>query len=176
MYDYPGHYLQKADGEHYAAVRIDEVGSQFETAQAATNARGVAVGSLFTLDACPREDQNREHLILAANYDLEFSDYEAMPEGAGTNYRCSFVVDVERAAVPPERARRRSRSCRGRKRRSWSVPAGDEIYTDDYGRVKVQFHWDRYGKKRREQLLLDPRGADVGRQGMGLGLDAANRP
>jgi uncharacterized protein involved in type VI secretion and phage assembly len=26
-------------------------------------------------------------------------------------------------------------------------PAGDEIYTDKYGRVKVQFHWDRYGKK-----------------------------
>jgi len=25
-------------------------------------------------------------------------------------------------------------------------PAGDEIYTDKYGRVKVQFHWDRYGK------------------------------
>jgi type VI secretion system secreted protein VgrG len=24
-------------------------------------------------------------------------------------------------------------------------PAGEEIYTDEYGRVKVQFHWDRYG-------------------------------
>ncbi len=26
-------------------------------------------------------------------------------------------------------------------------PAGEEIYTDKYGRVKVQFHWDREGKK-----------------------------
>src|SRR5439155_16740301 len=26
-------------------------------------------------------------------------------------------------------------------------PAGQEIYVDKYGRVKVQFHWDRYGKK-----------------------------
>jgi type VI secretion system secreted protein VgrG len=25
-------------------------------------------------------------------------------------------------------------------------PAGEEIYTDKYGRVKVQFHWDREGK------------------------------
>jgi len=24
-------------------------------------------------------------------------------------------------------------------------PAGEEIYSDEYGRVKVQFHWDRYG-------------------------------
>jgi type VI secretion system secreted protein VgrG len=25
-------------------------------------------------------------------------------------------------------------------------PSGEEIYTDEYGRIKVQFHWDRYGK------------------------------
>jgi type VI secretion system secreted protein VgrG len=25
-------------------------------------------------------------------------------------------------------------------------PSGEEIYTDEYGRVKVQFHWDREGK------------------------------
>ncbi len=46
-------------------------------------------------------------------------------------------------------------------------PAGDEIYTDEYGRVKVQFHWDRLRQERREQLLLDPRLAAVGRQGVG---------
>jgi type VI secretion system secreted protein VgrG len=26
-------------------------------------------------------------------------------------------------------------------------PAGEEIHTDSYGRVRVQFHWDRYGQK-----------------------------
>ena len=36
-------------------------------------------------------------------------------------------------------------------------PPGDEIYTDKYGRVKVQFHWDRVGQEGREQLLLDAR-------------------
>ena len=40
VYDYPGHYLQKADGEQYAGVRIDEFGSQFETAQASSNSQG----------------------------------------------------------------------------------------------------------------------------------------
>src|SRR5580765_1645262 len=103
IYDYPGHYLQKADGEQYAAVRIDELGSRFETAQAVTNAKGVTVGSLFTLDAYPREDQNREHLILAATYDLEFSDYEAMPQGAGTGYRCSFVSMSSQQQFRPKR-------------------------------------------------------------------------
>ena len=46
-------------------------------------------------------------------------------------------------------------------------PAGDEIYTDKYGRVKVQFHWDRLRQEGREQLVLDPRVAAVGGQGLG---------
>jgi type VI secretion system secreted protein VgrG len=146
IYDYPGHYLQKKDGEQYAGVRIDELGSQFETAHAVTNARGVSVGSLFTLDAYPRDDQNREHLILAASYDLEFSDYEAMPEGKGTSYRCSFVAMSSQQQFRPKRATPKP-FVQGPQTAVVVGPAGDEIYTDKYGRVKVQFHWDRYGTK-----------------------------
>jgi type VI secretion system secreted protein VgrG len=146
IYDYPGHYLQKADGEQYAGVRIDELGSQFETAQAATNAKGVTVGSLFTLEGYPREEQNREHLILAASHDLEFSEYEAMPEGAGTSYRCSFVAMSSEQQFRPRRATPKP-FVQGPQTAMVVGPAGDEIYTDKFGRVKVQFHWDRYGKK-----------------------------
>jgi type VI secretion system secreted protein VgrG len=146
IYDYPGHYLQKPDGEQYAGVRIDELGSQFETAQAVSNARGVSVGSLFTLENCPRDDQNREHLILAASYDLEFSGYEAMPEGAGTSYRCSFVAMSSQQQFRPRRATPKP-FVQGPQTAVVVGPGGDEIYTDKYGRVKVQFHWDRYGKK-----------------------------
>ena len=49
MYDYPGEYLMKAEGEATASVRIDEFGAQFETAQATANVRAISVGSLFTL-------------------------------------------------------------------------------------------------------------------------------
>src|SRR5262245_602114 len=146
VYDYPGHYLQKADGEQYAGVRIDEYGSQFETAQAVTNAKGIAVGALFTLEDCTREDQNREHLIVAASYDLEFSDYEAMPEGSGTNYRCSFLSMSSAQQFRPRRSTPKP-FVQGPQTAMVVGPAGDEIYTDKYGRVKVQFHWDRYGKK-----------------------------
>jgi type VI secretion system secreted protein VgrG len=145
IYDYPGHYLQKADGEQYAAVRIDELGSQFETAQAVTNAKGICVGSLFTLDKFPRDDQNREHLILSASYDLEFSEYEAMPEGAGTSYRCSFVAMSSKQQFRPRRATPKP-FVQGPQTAVVVGPKGDELYKDDHGRVKVQFHWDQYGK------------------------------
>ena len=146
MYDYPGLYLQKADGEQYAGVRIDELGSRFETVRAGTNAKGISVGSLFTLDGFPRDDQNCEHLILAANHDLEFSDYEAMPEGARTGYRCNFVAMASQQQFRPRRATPKP-FVQGPQTAMVVGPAGDEIYTDKFGRVKVQFHWDRYGKK-----------------------------
>jgi type VI secretion system secreted protein VgrG len=73
VFDYPGSYVQKADGAQYADIRVAELGTRFETARATTNVRSLAVGALFTLDAFPRPDQNREYLIVSATYDLEFS-------------------------------------------------------------------------------------------------------
>ena len=146
VYDYPGHYLQKADGEQYADVRIDEFATQFETAQASSNSKGIHVGSLFTLEKYPREDQNGEYLILSTSYDLEFSDYEAMPGSAGTSARCSFAAMPSRQQFRPRRLTPKP-FVQGPQTALVVGPAGEEIYTDKYGRVKVQFHWDRYGKK-----------------------------
>ncbi|HEX6316519.1 MAG TPA: type VI secretion system tip protein TssI/VgrG, partial [Gemmatimonadaceae bacterium] len=92
VYDYPGYYIQRPDGEQYACVRIEEMGTQYHWAQAATNARGLTVGSLLTLEDHPREDQNCEYLIVGASYDLSFENYESLPEAGGTSYRCSFVA------------------------------------------------------------------------------------
>ena len=174
VYDYPGIYMLKADGEATASVRIDEFGSQFETSQAVTNAKGISVGSLFTLDAFSRADQNREHLIVAADYNLIFSEYEAMPDGGGTEYRCSFVAMSSEQQFRPKRTTPKP-SVQGPQTAVVVGPAGDEIYTDKYGRVKVQFHWDRVREEGSEQLVLDPRVAPVGRQGVGRGVDAAHR-
>jgi type VI secretion system secreted protein VgrG len=146
MFDYPGHYVQKPDGEQYAAVRLEELDAQFETAHAVTNARGVAVGSSFTLKLHPREDQNREHLVTAATYEMEYSDYEALTGDTGAQYRCYFVAMANRQQFRPRRATPKP-FVQGPQTAVVVGPAGEEIYTDELGRVKVQFHWDRYGQK-----------------------------
>lgn len=146
VYDFPGLYVQTADGEQSASVRIDELGSQFEACHAATNARGIAVGALFALEKCPRPDQNREHLVLASSYDLEFSDYEGMPHGEGSSCKCSFVAMSSAQQFRPRRLTPKP-FVQGPQTAVVVGPAGDQIYTDKYGRVKVQFHWDRRGKK-----------------------------
>jgi type VI secretion system secreted protein VgrG len=145
VYDYPGHYLQKADGEQYASVRIDEYGSQFEAATAVTNARALAVGCSLTLENCPRSDQNREYLVLGASYDLEYGEYEAMPRAGGASYRCSFTAMSTQQQFRPRRATPKP-FVQGPQTAVVVGPSGDEIHTDKYGRVKVQFHWDRLGK------------------------------
>jgi type VI secretion system secreted protein VgrG len=146
VFDYPGGYLQKADGDALAAVRIDEHAAQFETAQAASNHKKIAVGSLFNLEKCPRGDQDGEHLIVAATYDLQFSDYEAMPDRTGAEYQCSFVTMPSKQQFRPRRITPKP-FVQGPQTAVVVGPGGDEIYTDKYGRVKVQFHWDRLGQK-----------------------------
>jgi type VI secretion system secreted protein VgrG len=150
VYDYPGEYLQKADGDATAAVRIDEFAAQFETVQATTNVRRISVGSLFTLEKQPREDQNREHLIVAATYDLEFSDYEAMPDRGGAEYSCSFMAMSSKQQFRPQRLTPKP-SVQGPQTAVVVGPGGDEIYTDKYSRVKVLFHWDREGMKTKDE-------------------------
>jgi len=146
VYDYPGLYLQRPDGEQYASVRIDEMGTQFETARGATNARGLTVGAVVTLEDHPRADQNREYLIVGASQDLAFEDYESLPEAGGTGYRCAFVAMPAAQQFRPKRATPKP-FVQGPQTAVVVGPAGEEIFTDKYGRVKVQFHWDRLGKK-----------------------------
>ena len=146
VYDYPGEYVERGDGEQYASIRIDELGAQFELAHGATNARGLTVGALLTLKHHPRGDQNREYLIVGANYDLSFADYEALPRGAETGYRCAFVAMPTSQQFRPKRLTPKP-FVQGPQTAVVVGPGGEEIYTDKYGRVKVQFHWDRRGKK-----------------------------
>ena len=146
IYDFPGEYLQKADGDHYAAVRMDELSTQFEIANAATNARGLCVGATFTLSDQTRDDQNREYLVFGANYDLEFSAYEGLSDPNPGTYQCSFRAMTTQQQFRPARTTPKPHVT-GPQTAVVVGPAGDEIYTDKYGRVKVQFPWDRYGKK-----------------------------
>jgi type VI secretion system secreted protein VgrG len=143
IYDYPGYYSQVQAGEQLATVRIDEFGTQFETANAKANARGVSVGSLFTLNRHPRADQNREYVIVAATYDLEFSHYEGIEANdVPPVYDCSFVAMSSEQQFRPKRITPKP-FVQGPQTAVVVGPDRDEIFTDEYGRVKVKFHWDR---------------------------------
>jgi len=145
VYDYPGLYVQKGDGQVFADTRINEFGTQFEQGHGVSNARNLTTGYLLTLEKMERGDQNREYLVTAANHALEFSAYEGLPAKGGATYRCSFTAMSTQQLYRPRRSTPKP-FVQGPQTAVVVGPPGDEIYTDKYGRVKVQFHWDRYGK------------------------------
>ena len=145
IYDYPGEYVQSGDGKSYANIRIQELHTQYEQAQGQGVARGLMCGGLFSLSEYPREDQNRKYLVASVNHSIRCDNFEA-GDGGETTYSNNFsVIDSK----TPFRAARVTPKpiVQGPQTAVVVGPSGEEIYTDEHGRVKLQFHWDRYGKK-----------------------------
>lgn len=146
IFDYPGEYPDTSDGENYVRARIEELQVEYEQVQAQGNARGLAAGSLFELTDYPREDQNREYLIIAATHQIASEAYTSgEAEGTGQDYTCSFTALHSKQPFRPARTTPKP-MVQGPQTAVVVGPSGDEIHTDKYGRVKIQFHWDRYGK------------------------------
>jgi len=142
----PGEYVKRKDGENYARVRIEELQAEHEVAEGEGNAGGIAVGYLMTVAEHPREDQNKEYLITAATYELSSAAYESgRHTAAGDYFTCEFTA---MDSAEPFRARRITPKpvISGPQTAVVVGPSGDEISTDKYGRVRVHFYWDRYGK------------------------------
>ena len=145
IYDYPGEYKQSADGDHYSRVRIEELQAQHETLEGQGNAAGLATGALFKLTDYPRADQNREYLVASAHYTLQSDEYESGPGALSESlYECRFsVIDAQQPYRPPRVTPKPV--VQGPQTAIVTGPEGEEIWTDEHGRVKCQFHWDRYG-------------------------------
>ena len=146
IYDYPGEYTEYGDGENYAKARIEELQCGFEVARAAGNARGVACGYVFDLTDYPRDDQNRQHLITSVSYHLESDSFGSNTQGSGgATYSCTVTAIDVKQPFRPARATPKP-SIQGPQTAIVVGKSGEEIWTDEYGRVKVKFHWDRYSK------------------------------
>ena len=160
LYHWPGGYTDMGDGENYARVRIEQQKAARETMQGEGNTRRLAPGYLFDLALYPRGDQNKQYLIEAVSYHFEENVRRSDGAGGGagggggkggsggadspTRYRLSFAVVPSSVDYRSQRSTPKPNTT-GPQTAVVVGPPGEEIYTDEYGRVKVQFHWDRYG-------------------------------
>ena len=175
VYDYPGHYVQKADGEQYASVRIDELGTQFETGARRRPTRAASTRRLRCSSSrhYPREDQNREYLIVGASYDLAFERLRgAAARAAAPAIDCAFVAMPSAQQFRPKRITPKP-FVQGPQT---AVVVGPGGRGDLHRQVRPREGAVPLGPLRqegREQLVLDPRVAAVG--GQELGRDLASR-
>ncbi|MGN6260231.1 MAG: type VI secretion system Vgr family protein [Ralstonia sp.] len=148
-FEWPGGYRDDGAGTQYGRVRLEELQAAHERASASTNVRGVAPGYLFTLERCPRDDQNREYLIVRCQYRFQENPYAT--DHSDIDSDNDVRHDTQMLAQPsslPYRSPRATPVPRTHGPQTATVvgPAGQEIWTDQYGRVKLQFRWDRYGQ------------------------------
>ena len=144
VFDYPGGYLQAGDGAQYAEDRLDEIQTAFARFDGDTNAQGVRTGHLLSLERHPRDDQNAKYLVTGTTLQMR----QAANESASgeSDLRCRFSAIPADQQFRPER-RTPKPMAPGPQTAIVTGPPGEEIFTDKYGRVKVQFHWDRRGKR-----------------------------
>ncbi len=147
-YMWPGGYVNVGDGETYTGVRLESLEAEHERTQGPTTVRTMAAGYLFKLERCPRADQNREYLSVGVSY--YFRDNTRMSAGGGGagDSKWEIIVTSHPTSLPyrPQQITPKPLT-HGPQTAVVVGPAGEEIYTDKFGCVKVQFFWDRYGKK-----------------------------
>lgn len=146
IYDYPGEYLTTNDGDNFVKTRLQELQCQIERFQGTGNARQLSVGGLFNLTDYYRDEHCTEYLIVKASYEIQGRDYlSGNKEYPEDPYVCNFEVMNSQTQYRSERTTPKP-VITGPQTATVVGKSGEEIWTEEHGRVKVQFRWDREGK------------------------------
>ncbi len=148
VFDFPADadQLTSSGVEHVAKLRVQELQAAQLVARGSGDAAGLAVGHVFKLTDHKRTGLNIQYLVTATTIELTSGSYHA---GSSSAQGTEFSIDVEAVDVrEPFRPARVTPKpvIHGTQTAVVVGPKGDEIHTDEFGRIKVQFHWDRYGK------------------------------
>ncbi len=154
MYQPGGKYKTAADGEAAARRIMEATAHDAERVKGSGNAPTIRSGALFDMEHSEAEDEAGKYLVCDSTVYLqeERTDDDPMQDMQAVNpikypsdmVLCHTEFEVARDTVP----------YRPKLETEWprmdaiypaivTGPAGDEIYTDEYGRIKVMFPWDR---------------------------------
>ncbi len=145
LYDYPGAYAVKADGGELTKVRMEEEEVPYDAVTGASTCRSFTLAGKFTLKehVCTSE-AGKGYVITSVQHSA--SDDSYVDGTVGASYKNAFTCIPDSVTFRPARLTPRP-VVRGPQTAVVVGTKGEEIYTDKYGRVKVQFFWDREGKK-----------------------------
>lgn len=134
VYEYPGGFLKKDVGEKRADLRLDALEQSQKVIRGDGFVRAFVAGHKFDLKDHYRADVNQTYVLQSVSHAATQESY--------TN---SFTAFPANAPFRPPRLTAKPRIA-GTQTAIVVGKAGEEIWTDKYGRVKVQFHWDQVGK------------------------------
>ncbi len=146
IYDYPGEYLQKSEGDAEVRWRMEEREVEYDVVHASSSCRTFFAGGRFAIGKHRSAGEEGKKFVITRIHHAaeETMAYETGGSG-GMDYRNSFSCVPDSVTFRPERTTPKSVIC-GVQTAVVVGPDGEEIYCDEHGRVKVQFHWDRVGE------------------------------
>jgi type VI secretion system secreted protein VgrG len=143
FYDYPGGYSVKAAGDRLSRIRMEEEEARITTVAGAGNCRTFNSGYRFRLYESVRSDMNDKDYVITSVEHHAAQGWEGESEFSYTN---KFTCIPHLTPFRPPRATPKP-VVHGSQTATVVGPGGEEIHTDEYGRVIVQFHWDREGQR-----------------------------
>jgi type VI secretion system secreted protein VgrG len=144
IYDYPGKFTDTKAGERYASLRLEALSTTGERLRGTSQCRTFQSGHQFVLKDYFKAEPKKGCLLVSVTHTARGGGYRSRGDTAhyGNEFEC---VPVEAPYRPPRATEKPV--VRGSQTAVIVGPSGEEIYTDEHGRVKVQFFWDRKGKK-----------------------------
>lgn len=167
VYDFPGGYARKYDGidksggenagdlqkifpdrNNTAKVMMEALDAQFQVYRAKSFCAPITSGHKFSMVGHPVDSHNRAYVAIAVEFTAEQNPDFFEDDEIETPYINNFQCIPHGGGSPVFRPLRKTPKpiVHGSQTAIVVGPSGEEIFTDKYGRVKVQFHWDRDGK------------------------------
>jgi type VI secretion system secreted protein VgrG len=147
VYEYwPGRYTTREEGERIAKYRLEAEEALREQAKGRSTCRHLMAGHKFTLEQHTNARANQEYLITSVRHIWSSGDFRSGSDTASVEYSNEFTCLPMSVPFRPRRMTPKP-LVQGSQTAVVVGPAGEEIYTDEHGRVKLHFHWDRLGKR-----------------------------
>jgi type VI secretion system secreted protein VgrG len=139
-------FKDREAGREEARLRMEVLEWQAKTFNGASDCRALTAGrTMKLLDHHwfdPTDGNDNDFLIVSVQYDARNNYFES--DGKDV-YRNSFTAIRRKIPYRPRRLHQAPRMP-GPQTATVVGPKGCEIHTDSFGRIKVHFHWDRYGR------------------------------
>ena len=147
LYDYPGNFMETARGSRLSKVDLGQAELYRERIEGTGLVPNFRPGGTFTLEHHPAESFNAEYALTRVIHvgTQPQTLQEIASDEEGTSYHNNFDCLPAKVPFVAEKAHGKP-SVDGVQTAVVTGPKGEEIYTDEFGRIKVQFHWDREGK------------------------------
>jgi len=152
-YDYPGRFTERARGKHLSQRALERHRHDYELAEGESDQPRLVSGHFLPLTEHPRSDWNQLWLLTEVLHEgkqpqvLEETVTSHVDSGDGfvQGYRNHFSATPWAIPFRPALCHPKPKVL-GSQTAVVTGPAGEEIHCDEYGRVKIQFHWDREGQ------------------------------